>query len=90
MTTTHAANIASLKFEIAAQLGYDPKNPPVHVDHTEAACVLKVKESTLAVWRSTGRYNLPFVKVGRLVRYRVNDLAQFLVDRTAGHTGEVA
>jgi hypothetical protein len=90
MTTTHAANIALIKLEIAAQLGYDPKNPPVHVAPTEAACVLTVKETTLAVWRSTGRYNLPFVKVGRLVRYRVNDLAQFLVDRTAGHTGEVA
>ena len=90
MTTTHAANIALIKLEIAAQLGYDPKNPPVQVDPAEAADVLTVKETTLAVWRSTGRYNLPFVKGGRLVRYRVNDLAQFLVDRTAGHTGEVA
>lgn len=89
MTTTHAANIAAIKAEIAAQLGFDPKNPPVNVDDKQAADALGVKATTLAVWRSTGRYNLPFLKVGRLVKYRVSDLAEFLVRRTANHTGEV-
>lgn len=89
MTTTHAADIAALKSEIAAQLGFDPKNPPVNVDDKQAADALGVKATTLAVWRSTGRYNLPFLKVGRLVKYRVSDLAEFLVRRTANHTGEV-
>lgn len=88
MTTTHGVNIEAIKAEIAAQLGYDPKNPPVHVDDMQAAEVLTVKENTLAVWRSTGRYNLPFLKVGRLVRYRVSDLAIFLASRTVNHTGE--
>ena len=32
----------------------------------------------LRVWRSTGRYNLPFVKIGRVVRYRRGDLAAFI------------
>lgn len=90
MTTTHDANIEAIKAEIAAQLKYDPKYPPVQVDDNQAADALGVKASTLAVWRSTGRYNLPFLKVGRLVRYRVSDLAEFLARRTAGHTGEVA
>lgn len=37
-----------------------------------------VKESTLAEWRSTGRNELPYIKCGRLVRYRVADLEAFL------------
>ena len=93
MTTTHAADIAALKAEIAeqiaAQLGLDPKNPPVAIGDKQAAEVLEVKPTTLSVWRSTGRYNLPFLKVGRLVKYRISDLAEFLARRTAHHTGEV-
>lgn len=98
MTITYAPPAADIKtqaiIEIAAQisvaLGYPADKPPVQVDDKQAAQALCIKASTLSVWRSTGRYNLPFVKVGRLVRYRVSDLAQFLAHRTAGHTGEVA
>ncbi|MCJ0877806.1 helix-turn-helix domain-containing protein [Pseudomonas sp. JI-2] len=89
MTTIHAANISAIKAEISIQLGFDPKNPPAHIDDKQAADVLCLKPTTLAVWRSTGRYNLPYLKVGRLVRYRVSDIAAFLARRTAGHTGEV-
>ncbi|WP_312477625.1 helix-turn-helix domain-containing protein [Stutzerimonas nitrititolerans] len=93
MTTTHAASIAALKSEIAVQiiiqLCLDPENPPVHIDDKQAAAALGVRPATLAVWRSTGRYNLPFLKVGRLVKYRLSDLAEFLARRTANHTGEV-
>jgi hypothetical protein len=89
MTTTHAANVSAIKAEITAQLGFDPTYPPVHVDDKQAADTLGVKPTTLAVWRSTGRYNLPYLKVGRLVKYRLSDLAEFLARRTANHTGEV-
>ncbi len=89
MPPTHAANIAAIKAEIAAQLGFDPDNPPVSVSEKLAAEVLELKPTTLAVWRSTGRYNLPYLKVGRLVKYRLSDLAEFLARRTANHTGEV-
>jgi hypothetical protein len=78
--------IEAIKADIAAALGYDPKNPPVQVD--EVSFALGVKASTLSVWRSTGRYNLPFMKVGRLTRYRVSDLAELLARRTSDHTGE--
>lgn len=88
MTTTHAVDIAVLKSEIAMQLGFDPRNLPVAIGDRQAAQVLEVKPTTLAVWRSTGRYNLPYLKVGRLVKYRVSDLAEFLARRTANHTGE--
>lgn len=89
MPTSSAANIAAIKAEISAQLGFDPNNSPVSVGDKQAADVLHVKPTTLAVWRSTGRYNLPYLKVGRLVKYRLSDLAEFLARRTANHTGEV-
>jgi excisionase family DNA binding protein len=47
----------------------------------EAAKVLGVAPATLAVWRSTGRYNLPFVKIGRKVRYRQSDLDAWIKSR---------
>ncbi|MBV2134065.1 helix-turn-helix domain-containing protein [Pseudomonas sp. MAP12] len=89
MTTTHTTNISAIKAEIAAQLGFDPNSPPAHIDDKLAADALGLKPTTLAVWRSTGRYNLPYLKVGRLVKYRLSDLAEFLARRTAKHTGEV-
>ncbi|EGX6952340.1 helix-turn-helix domain-containing protein [Aeromonas hydrophila] len=88
MSIKYSTDIAALKAEIAAQLGFDPKNHPVNVGDKQAAEVLDVKPMTLAVWRSTGRYNLPYLKVGRLVKYRISDLAEFLARRTAHHTGE--
>jgi excisionase family DNA binding protein len=48
----------------------------------QAADYLGVKAQTLAVWRSTRRYSLPFVKVGRNIRYRKGDLDKFLQRRT--------
>jgi len=81
-------NTDAIKAEILAALGCNQLNPPVQVDDKQAADALGVKRNTLAVWRSTGRYNLPFLKVGRLVKYRVSDLAEFMASRTANHTGE--
>lgn len=51
------------------------------VDDKTAASQLDVTPGTLAVWRSTGRYNLPFVKVGRKVRYRQMDLDAWIENR---------
>ncbi len=48
----------------------------------EAAELLTVAPGTLSVWRSTGRYNLPFLKVGRKVRYCRADLLAWLKNRT--------
>ena len=47
----------------------------------QAAEFLGVKEHTLAVWASNKRYNLPYVKVGRLVKYRYSDLLTFIENR---------
>lgn len=48
----------------------------------EAAELLGIKEITLAIWKSTKRHQLPVVKVGRLVRYRLSDLHDFIERRT--------
>ena len=43
-----------------------------------AAQVLDIAPGTLSVWRSTGRHKLPFLKIGRNVRYRKTDLVAWL------------
>lgn len=55
----------------------------VLVNDITAGLILDTKPSTLAVWRSTGRYNLPFIKMGRRVRYRLSDLLAFIETRSA-------
>lgn len=52
------------------------------LDANQAAEILDVTAGTLAVWRCSGRYALPFVKVGRSVRYRRADLEAWLAKRT--------
>lgn len=63
-------------------------NPDPLRDEVQAAAFLDVKPTTLQVWRCTKRYPLPFVKVGRLVRYRQSDLDAFLRSRTQGGVAE--
>ena len=52
------------------------------LDDKAAAAHLQVSPGTLSVWRSTGRYNLPFLKIGRKVRYRRSDLDAWMAART--------
>jgi len=55
-------------------------------DPAEAAEYIRVKESTLSVWRCVGRYGIEYIKVGRLVKYRKSALDAFLQRRTHGGT----
>jgi predicted DNA-binding transcriptional regulator AlpA len=62
---------------------------PPHKQHTdplysrpEAAAYLDLVPQTLAVWKCNGKYSIPVVKIGRLVRYRKSDLDAFLARRT--------
>lgn len=52
------------------------------LEDREATRFLDLKDGTLSVWRSTGRYKLPFIKIGRKVRYRRSDLEEWLAGRT--------
>lgn len=47
----------------------------------ETAERLGVLTNTLDAWRCTRRYDLPYVKVGRLVRYREIDVEAFIESR---------
>ncbi len=53
----------------------------------QAAQTLGITIGTLQVWRSTGRYNLRFVKVGGRVMYRPEDIQAFIEKHTMDHTG---
>lgn len=61
-----------------------PAVQDARLPENEAAAYLGVKPTTLQIWRSTNRYPLPYIKVGRLVRYRLSDLDAFLTQRTRG------
>lgn len=50
----------------------------------EVADILCVSVETLNVWRATKRYPLPYVKSGRLVRYRAQDVEAFIESRLHG------
>jgi len=54
----------------------------------EAAAYLGVGVQTLAIWKSAKRYDLPVIKVGRLARYRKEDLDRFLENRTIDTTAD--
>ena len=73
--------------EIGRTLGCPADAIPTQVDEQKASIVLDVKPATLCNWRCTGRYNLPFIKTGRLVRYRVADLAAWIAKRRTGMEG---
>lgn len=60
------------------------------LDTATAAAALGLAPETLANWRVTGRYALPFVRCGRYPRYRVGDLLDWLNRRTQSHTGQAA
>jgi len=52
----------------------------------EAATILGISPGTLEVWRSTGRYDLQYIKVGRRVMYRTQDVEAFIQKRFMTHT----
>jgi hypothetical protein len=41
---------------------------------------------TLAVWRSTKRYDLPFVRIGAKIFYRASAIEKFISERTTTET----
>lgn len=57
------------------------KLPSPLLDTGQAAAHLGVTIGTLNVWRSTGRHQLPYLKIGRNVRYRLSDLDAWLEAR---------
>lgn len=60
-------------------------NPNQLLTEAETSELVGVSQQTLGIWRCTGRYRLPFVKIGRLVRYRRRDVDEWLESRTVRH-----
>lgn len=60
----------------------ETRRTPELLTSREAAAYLGVSAGTLDIWRSRRSYPIPFVKVGRNVRYRKADLDAFLQRRT--------
>jgi hypothetical protein len=54
------------------------RNKDLMLNREEAAAFLSIKIGTLAMWKSNKRYALPYIKVGRHIRYRSSDLINFL------------
>ena len=52
--------------------------------------MLGVALSTLANWRSSRRVILPYVRVGRRVMYREEDIERFVESRVVTGTAEAA
>jgi len=52
----------------------------------QAAAYLGVAVQTLAIWKSTKRYDLPFVKIGRLCKYKRSELDAFIRRNSGGQT----
>ena len=59
--------------------------PQKLLSRKEAAKYLGCTAGTLAIWKCTKRYPLPYVKIGRNVRYRLSDLMDFIENNTIGH-----
>lgn len=48
-----------------------------------------LKINTLEIWRGQGR-GIPYIKIGRLVRYRLEDLDAYLTKQTRSSTSQEA
>ena len=63
----------------------DPQGKPEAddlLDEKETAAILDVSVGTLQVWRCTKRYPLPYVRVGRNIRYQRSAILAFIAART--------
>ena len=86
--------VSDLLIEIARREAVPEREPaeakslPELLTTQQAAAHLGVTPQTLAVWRCTRRYAIPFVKVGSKVRYRRADLDSFLRRRTENRSHE--
>ena len=72
--------VHTMKTETATLAAHNAR--PELYDTGPAADYLGIKPHTLEVWRASGRYALPFVRVGRRIKYRRSDLDRFLEQNT--------
>ena len=56
---------------------------------SEAAKFLSIPARTLENWRCNQRYDLPYVKLGRIIRYRMADLENWVQGRLVTNNFEI-
>ena len=81
---TQVDKVKKISREICLLLDIDPSKPPIGLSINQTSEVLGVTSGTLNLWRSTGRYCLPYIKMGHLIRYQIDDLSAFIIRRTMG------
>ena len=64
-------------------------DPTDRMDPAETATLIGVLPGTLALWRCTGRGNLPFTKCGRKIYYSRRAVATWLAARTGTSNAQV-
>ena len=52
----------------------------------EVSELLQIDVETLNTWRCNRRYSLPYIKVGRCVRYKASDVIAFIDERRIGQS----
>lgn len=61
-----------------------PNEAPKLISSTEASKILGLKPATLAQMRWRGTKNLPYVKLGKAVRYKLSDIEAYINQNTIG------
>jgi len=56
------------------------------VNTEQAAKYLAISKRTLSNWRSIGFPLIPYLKIGRCIRYRLSDLDEYLNQNRISHT----
>ena len=51
-------------------------------DTEGASTLLAIPTATLIKWRSTGEVRIPYVRIGRQIKYRTKDLKAFIETST--------
>jgi len=92
LPTAHVPFPASINTSAEARKGFSsndatPASADFNrlLDRQEAATYLRLKPQTLANWAVTRAQNLPFVKIGRRVMYRLADLDAFVMANRHGN-----
>jgi len=52
------------------------------IDTNGASKLLNIPAATLIKWRSTGQNNIPYIKIGRQVKYRTSVLLAYIEQHT--------
>jgi excisionase family DNA binding protein len=61
-----------------------------HLTQDEVATRLRLSPRTLERWRQTNEVQLPYLKCGSKVRYRLEDVEAYELAQLRSHTSELA